>query len=71
MPDPLKPGTKVWQDRQRRHRHNGFTGHVAMLRANMRSIIAADTTTHTAKAYAKQILSQSEMLALALKERVE
>lgn len=68
-PDPLQPGTKAWNDRQLRHRHNSFTGHVAMLRANMRAIMAAETTTHLAKTYAKQILAQSEALAAALKER--
>ena len=69
--DKLKPGTKSWHERQRRHRHNGYLGHVTMLQANMRAIIASDTTTLSAKTYARQILAQSEYLKSALKERID
>lgn len=71
MVDKLKPFSKEWYARQRRHTHNSFSGHIGMLRANMRSIIQADTTTPLAKAYANQILHQADKLADALKVRID
>ncbi len=42
-----------------------------MCRQHMRAIIESDTTTFKAKAYAKQILAQVDLLAPELKVRID
>lgn len=71
MADKLKPNTKEWNQRQARHRHNGFFGSVAMTKAQMRSIIDASTTTPQAKRVASDILCLAGELGLALKTRID
>lgn len=71
MPDRMKPGTRQFNDRQRRHRHNGYMGCVVMMQTQLRAMIESDTTTHTTKAYARQMLAQSDYLKKSIKERVD
>lgn len=71
MTDRLKFGSKVFFKRQDRWKHNSFQGHVAMLKANMQSIIQSKTTTYEAKTIAQEIYSRANDLAAALKTRVD
>lgn len=61
-----------YDQRQRRiWRHNGFSGHVAMMRQQLRGIIDADSTTIEAKAIATTMFNCTEALAKAIKTRVD
>lgn len=71
MTDTLKPMTKEWHDRQRRHKHNSFMGFVTMCRTNMHTIYVSDTTTPEAKALANRIGDLSYVLQQELKKRVD
>lgn len=71
MPDRLKAGTPAWNDRQRRHRHNGFLGHTTMAQKNMDSIIDSPTATDEAKEIASQIRHDLYRLRMALKVRID
>lgn len=69
--DPLTPDNPEWHRRQARHRHNGFTGCVAMAKTNMNSIMCATTTTHEAKKLASKIHSDLIQLGVELKTRID
>lgn len=69
--DPLKPGTEQFQKRQARHRHNSFSGAVAMAKSGMWAIEGATTTTPRAKLVARDIIAMLEVLAEELKTRVD
>jgi hypothetical protein len=70
-PDNLKPGTEQFYKRQLRHRHNGFSGTVAMAKAGMNAIIQASTTTDKTKWLAGEALSLLRELGEELKTRVD
>jgi hypothetical protein len=69
--DTLSPNSIEWLRRQERHRHNGFTGYVAMARANMDSIMCATTATHDAKKLASKIHSDLIQLGVELRTRID
>lgn len=71
MTDRLKPNTKQWHDRQRRHQHNSYMGHVAMCQANMHAIYVSPTTTPEAKALADRIGNLAFSLGQELRKRVD
>jgi len=71
MTDTLKPMSKEWHDRQRRHRHNGYQGHCRMAMMNMRAIIDSDTSTPAAKTLANDIYIKAKVLAELLRHRVD
>lgn len=60
-----------WQQKQRVWRHNAFSGHAAMMRAQARNIGESDSTTQAAKNLAQQIGVLAEQLAVALKTRID
>lgn len=71
MPDTMKPMSKSWHDRQRRHKHNSFQGHCRMAMMNMQSIMDADTTTPEAKAQAMKVYSSVKALSELVRKRVD
>lgn len=71
MADRLKPMTKAWHDRQRRHRHNGFSGSVKMMQMQLQGIIESDSTSAATKYIAGQMLKTSYLLAEGLKTRID
>lgn len=71
MIDTLKPMTKQWFDRQRRHHHNSFHGHATMCMQNMNSIERSDSTTPRAKELALQIWNLANELKTELKTRID
>lgn len=71
MTDRLEPGTKAWNDRMSRHKHNSFTGFAVMMRANCITIIYSETVTEDAKQTAREILNKTEKLEKELKTRVD
>lgn len=65
MPRKLNPRYReIW-------RHNSFSGHAAMMKAQCENIVTADTTNVTAKKIAREIYRLAGELQLALKERVD
>lgn len=71
MTDKLKPMTKAWHDRQRRHRHNGYMGSARMMQMQLQDMLNSDSTSWTTKNIARQMLKDSELLAASLKTRVD
>lgn len=71
MMDKLKPGTKAWNDRQRRHRHNGFMGSTRMMQMQLQTILKADSVSEGTKYFAVKMLVLSVDLAEGLKTRID
>lgn len=71
MTDKLEPGTKAWNDRMARHKHNSFTGFAAMMRANCNTIIKSETVTEDAKQTAREIWEKAGKLEKELKTRID
>lgn len=69
--DKLKPGTKVFQNRQERWKHNSLFGHVRMSSMQMKAIIRSNTTTAEAKSLAVKIIEMLDLLSDKLKVRVD
>ena len=69
MVDKLKSGTKAWAERQRRHKHNSFHGHVKMAQANMQSILLSQTATDESKDLARDLYAVAADLGHSLKKR--
>ena len=67
--DRLKPGTPQFEARQRRWRHNGYLGSVAMARQAMIEISQGTTTTEESKALAVEIENLLDLLMPTLKHR--
>lgn len=59
------------EQRRRIWRHNAFSGHAAMMEANLKSIASADSTSAEAKRIARLMLLQVDLLKPALKERID
>lgn len=68
MTDNLKPNSKAWLARQRRHRHNSYLGHVAMCKAHMNAISESDTASEVAKALAAHIYNIASQLDTELRK---
>lgn len=60
---------KQWLVRQERHRHNGYLGSAAMMRAQCQTILNSTTATDEAKQIAVRIEHDAEMLSEALRTR--
>lgn len=71
MPDTLKPASKQWHLRQRRHRHNSYQGHVTMCMSNMVAVMNSDSTTPEAKAIAMKVYTLAKALKELLRKRVD
>jgi len=71
MVDRLKPRSPERLARARRWKHCSFFGHVEMARANMRAIMASETTSTEAKHKAQAVLYLLDELKVKLRERVE
>lgn len=69
--DTLKPMTKEWFARQRRHRHNSYSGHARMMQMQTQAIMPSDTCTDEAKIIACNINNLASLLSLALKQRID
>jgi hypothetical protein len=61
----------IWAAKIRRHRHNSFRGHCAMMRSQCRSIINSDSTTEDAKSIASSIEDLARLLDDALLTRID
>ena len=57
--------------RKRIWRHNSFIGHTCMMRANLNSILASDTTTAETKHIASSMLGLVTKLQNSLATRVD
>jgi hypothetical protein len=64
-------GSRAFNQRQRVWRHNAFSGHTAMMRSQLTDIAASDSTTAEAKRVARLMLLQLDLLAPALKTRID
>jgi hypothetical protein len=71
MTDHMKPMTKGWYIRQRVHRHNGLSGHVHMMKAQLVNILGTDSVTLDAKRIAHAMLGLADQLQDLIKERID
>jgi hypothetical protein len=71
MTDRLKPMTKAWYARQRRHRHNGFSGSARMMEMQLQAMLDSDSTSERTKFYARTILDYVGPLKTSLKQRID
>lgn len=69
--DPLLGKPALFEARQRRHRHNGFKGHIAMAFQGMAAIRYAPTTTAMAKDLSNQIAALLGELNAELGTRID
>ena len=53
------------------HRHNGFLGHAKMMQMQLKSIIAAKTTTLATKELAQKMYNDTHQLQAELRDRAE
>ena len=70
-PDPLRNNPEARMRRDRRHKHNGFKGSVAMAKANMNSIIKSQTATQDARHLAAVVLQSLVILDRLLDTRID
>ena len=71
MVDKLQPMNDAWHARQRRHKHNSFRGHAAMMLAQLQGILRSDSITPEARAAAEDMLTLADSLAFHLEKRVD
>lgn len=71
MPDRLKPMTKVWHDRQRRHRHNSFTGFVRMMQMQCNTMLNANSVTPEARKLIAIIANTASALDIEIRKRID
>lgn len=69
--DLLKPGTKAFEVRQQRHRHNSFFGYARMIQMQANTIQRSASVTLEAARLASDIEHKAILLAQALKTRVD
>lgn len=69
--DKLKPMTQAWHDRQRRHRHNGFSGSARMMEMQLQNMIETNSTSIETKCIAQTMLNCIPALKAALKTRID
>lgn len=67
MTDRLKPMSETWHDRQRRHRHNGFSGSARMMEMQLQAMLDSDSTSKKTK----QIAAQMKLFISSLKESLK
>ena len=69
MADKLTSKDREWHRRQARWRHNGYLGSVAMMKANLNSIIRGETVSPETKKLAVGLIPGVEQLDTLVRER--
>ncbi len=70
-PDPLADKPELYEQRQKRNMHNGFSGTIGIMQVGCRVMMDATTTTKKAKRLAFKINSDLDKLRQALRTRID